>query len=62
MTLRMKPKCPPITPRRLQLNEASPVQPKAPDTEQWMCANPDKVIRLEPGVWSHPLMFDLAGS
>jgi len=53
-----KPRSISLTPRRLQMTEAAPERIQYPSTEDFIKANPDKVIRLPAGVWSQPLQFD----
>lgn len=52
----VKPKSISITPRRAGVIEAPIVREVFPDTESFIQANPDKVIRLPAGVWANPVL------
>lgn len=51
-----KPRSISIEPRRLAMTEAKPKPPANPCTETWLAQNPEKLIRLPPGVWSNPVL------
>lgn len=52
----VKPKSISLTPRKLGITEAAAVREVFPDTESFIQANPDKVIRLPAGVWANPVL------
>lgn len=52
----VKPKAISITPRKLGVTEATPVRETLTCTDAWLAQNPDKLVRLPPGVWSNPVL------
>lgn len=55
----VKPKPISITPRKLGITEAAAVRDTFPCTDAWLAQNPEKLVRLPPGVWSNPVLrFD----
>lgn len=53
---RKKPASIRIEPRKLGITEATPAKDNLPCTESWLAQNPDKLVRLPPGVWSNPVL------
>lgn len=52
----VKPRSISLTPRKLGITEAAAVREVFPDTDAFIQANPDKVIRLPAGVWANPVL------
>lgn len=53
---RAKPASIRIEPRKLSVIEAKPQTEKFPCTESFLAAHPEKLIRLQPGVWANPVL------
>lgn len=52
----VKPKSISLTPRKLGITEAAEVKETFPCTESFLAAHPEKLIRLQPGVWANPVL------